>query len=77
VAAGPAEGGNGLDTIDATVGVPASLADALDELVADGALVDAVGSDLVAQHVAIKRSEWERFTGTTTDWEMREYLPFL
>ncbi len=77
VSPGPAEGGNGLDTIDATIGVPASLKDALDELEADTALVEAVGADLVAQHVAIKRSEWERFTGATTDWEMREYLPFL
>jgi glutamine synthetase len=77
VSAGPAEGGNGLDTIDATIGVPASLKDALDELEADTALVEAVGADLVAQHVAVKRSEWERFAAATTDWEMREYLPFL
>jgi glutamine synthetase len=40
-------------------------------------LVEAVGADLVAQHVAVKRSEWERFAAATTDWEMREYLPFL
>jgi glutamine synthetase len=39
--------------------------------------VDAVGSDLVAQHLAVKRAEWERFLGATTDWELREYLPFL
>ncbi len=31
----PEEGGNGLDTIDATVGVPTSLFDALNELEAD------------------------------------------
>lgn len=74
---GPPEGGNGLDTIDATLGVPANLAAALDELEADQALVDAVGADLVAQHVAIKRAEWERYCGATTDWELREYLPFL
>jgi glutamine synthetase len=74
---GPAEGGNGLDTIDATVGVPPSLSDALDALEADQELVNAVGSQIVAQHLAVKRSEWERFTGATTDWEMREYLPFL
>jgi glutamine synthetase len=74
---GPPEGGNGLDTIDATVGVPASLAEALDALEADSGLVEAVGSDLVAQHVAVKRSEWERYSATTTDWELREYLPFL
>jgi glutamine synthetase len=74
---GPAEGGNGLDTIDATVGVPPSLNDALDALEADQELVSAVGAQIVAQHVAVKRAEWERFTGATTDWEMREYLPFL
>ena len=74
---GEPEGGNGLDTIDATVGVPASLSDALDALEADEELVDAVGTELVGQHLAVKRSEWDRFTGVTTDWEMREYLPFL
>lgn len=76
-ALGPVESGNGLDTIDATVGVPPGLSAALDALEADGALAGALGSELVAQHVAIKRSEWERYTSTTTDWEMREYLPFL
>ena len=74
---GPKEGGNGLDTIDATVGVPPSLSDALDALEADQELVEAVGAELVAQHLAVKRSEWERYLGATTDWEMREYLPFL
>jgi glutamine synthetase len=74
---GPAESGNGLDTIDATVGVPPTLAAALDALEADTALVEAIGSDLVAQHVTVKRSEWERFSAATTDWELREYLPFL
>ncbi|HVB50829.1 MAG TPA: glutamine synthetase family protein [Acidimicrobiales bacterium] len=74
---GEPESGNGLDTIDATVGVPASLAEALDVLEADHELCDAVGSDLVAQHVMVKRAEWDRYTSATTDWEMREYFPFL
>ena len=74
---GPVESGNGLDTIDATVGVPANLSDALDALEADEELVNAVGSQLVAQHLSVKRAEWDRFTGATTDWEIREYLPFL
>jgi glutamine synthetase len=74
---GPPEDGNGLDTIDATVGVPPSLSLALDALEADEALVDAVGAELVAQHVAIKRTEWDSFLAATTDWELREYLPFL
>jgi glutamine synthetase len=74
---GKPEGGNGLDTIDATVGVPATLADALDALEADSALAEAIGADLVSEHVAVKRTEWERFSAATTDWELREYLPFL
>jgi len=74
---GPAEGGNGLDTIEATVGVPATLMAALDELEGDEELTTALGAQLVAQHLSVKRSEWERFLSATTDWEIREYLPFL
>jgi glutamine synthetase len=74
---GKPEGGNGLDTIEATVGVPATLAEALDVLESDRELVEALGSDLVAQHLAVKRAEWERYCAATTDWEVREYLPFL
>ena len=73
----PVETGNGLDTIEATVGVPSSLAEALDALESDTVLTEALGSVLCAQHIAVKRTEWERFTNATTDWEMREYLPFL
>jgi glutamine synthetase len=74
---GPAETGNGLDTIDATVGVAHTLGGALDALEADEELVNAVGPMLVSQHLAVKRTEWERYLNATTDWEMREYLPFL
>lgn len=74
---GPAESGNGLDTIDATVGVPHGLSAALDALESDDALIEAIGRDIVAQHVAVKRAEWERFAAHTTDWELKEYLPFL
>ena len=28
-------------------------------------------------HVTVKRREWERYRGHTTDWEKREYLPYL
>jgi glutamine synthetase len=74
---GPVEGGNGLDTIEATVGVPDTLSDALDALEVDHVLIEAVGERIVAQHLSVKRAEWDRFAGVTTDWEMREYLPFL
>lgn len=74
---GPAETGNGLETIDATVGVALSLGAALDDLEADTALVHALGEELVAQHLVVKRSEWERFTNAVTDWELNEYFDFL
>ncbi len=74
---GPPEGGNGLDVIEATVGVPSTLGAALDELEADTALVEAIGKDLVAQHLAVKRTEWQKFLEAVTDWELQAYLPFL
>ncbi len=74
---GPAEAGNGLDVTKATVGTPPTLGDALDALEADTELVEAIGADLVAQHVAIKRTEWQKFCEAVTDWELAAYLPFL
>ena len=74
---GAAEGGNGLESIEATVGVPGSLGAALDALELDTELVQALGPELVGQHLAVKRSEWNRFLSATTDWELREYLPFF
>ena len=42
--------------------MPASLGDALDALEGDVELVEAVGAQLVAQHLAVKRAEWDRYT---------------
>jgi glutamine synthetase len=50
---------------------------ALDAFEADTELVKAVGEELVGQFVAIKRSEWDKFTAAVTDWELKYYLPFL
>ena len=74
---GLAESGNGLDTIDAKIGAPRNLSDALDALEADHELVEAIGTQMVAQHIAVKRTEWQHFCAATTDWELREYLPFV
>ncbi len=74
---GKPETGDGLENVDATVGTPPTLGAALDALEADTELAEAVGATLVAQHLAVKRTEWERFCSVTTDWELREYLPFL
>jgi len=74
---GAPESGNGLDTIDAKVGVPASLNDALDALAENVELVEAIGSDMISQFNSVKRAEWHRYQAATTDWEIREYLPFM
>ena len=73
----PAETGDGLETVDTDIACPASLGEALEALAADEALVDAVGAELVSQHLTVKRTEWQRFCAATTDWERNEYLPFL
>jgi glutamine synthetase len=57
--------------------VPDDLARALDALEADKKLIEAVGRDMVALLVAIKRAEWQKFAAAVTDWERDYYLPFL
>ena len=57
--------------------VPENLGAALDALEQDDALVSAIGALLVANHIGIKRKEWDDYLGSTTDWEMSRYLNFL
>jgi glutamine synthetase len=57
--------------------VPDDLGSALDALEADQPLVDAVGRDMTALFLSIKRAEWQKFTAAVTDWELNYYLPFL
>ncbi|MHB8457788.1 MAG: type I glutamate--ammonia ligase, partial [Acidimicrobiales bacterium] len=73
----PPETSDGFEASEGLRCVPPDLNSALDALEADKTLCDAVGSELIAQHLAIRRAEWERFRKVTTDWELREYLPFL
>jgi glutamine synthetase len=82
----PAESGDGIESINTERRVAAHLDGALDDLVADTALVEAVGADLVDNLVAVKRHEWasyceahpdwEASLGQFTDWERAWYLPF-
>jgi glutamine synthetase len=65
-----------LEPDSSDVHAPAELAAALDALEADQALVDAIGAGLIANFVAIKRVEWQRFTEAVTDWELTNYLWF-
>ncbi len=56
---------------------PDDLNQALKALETDTALVEVMGPELIANFVANKRFEWEKFISAITDWERRYYLPFL
>ncbi len=73
----PAETGDGLETVDTEVCAPENLGAALDALEQDEPLVSAVGELLVGNFVGIKRKEWDDYLGTTTDWELSQYLDFI
>ena len=72
----PCEEGDGLETANTVRCAPENLSLALDALEADQVLVEAVGSELVANFVAMKREEWRRFSQAVTDWELNEYLNY-
>jgi glutamine synthetase len=80
-----AETGDGFDTVNTEVCSAPNLSAAIDHLEADTAFTTALGRDVVANFVANKRAEWERFTaaeesfdgaGPVTAWELDEYLPY-
>ena len=73
----PAEEQDCLDHQSTEQHVPEDLNRALDALEADTQFVEAVGAELVAQFVAVKRAEWAKFATAVTDWELKYYLPFL
>lgn len=73
----PPETLDGLENVSCDVHVPDSLQEALDELESNDAFVDAFGATTVAQFVAVKRSEWAKYTAHITDWELDTYLPYL
>lgn len=74
-----------LDDAHAGTKLPADLGAALDALEADTLLVDALGADLVATFLAMKRFEVERFAEAVggldpevvTVWELEEYASHL
>lgn len=83
----PAETGDGIESINTERRVASHLGAALDDLVADAELVEAVGADLVANLVDVKRHEWSSYLAATglpwditcteiTQWERDWYLTF-
>ena len=73
----PAETGDGLENLDCEGHVPNDLNAALDALEADTTFVEEIGPEMVAQFLAVKRSEWDKFVNCVTDWELSTYLPYI
>ena len=72
----PIETGDGFEVTDATQGVAASLAEAVADLAADTALAEAVGADLVANHVFMKEREAEKTNGLD-DAALRDFYVYF
>ena len=54
--------------------IPQSLAEALDEFEADEVVQGALGPELAAEFIRVKRSEWVRYHNTVGRWEVDQYL---
>jgi glutamine synthetase len=54
--------------------LPQTLSEALDEFEADDVVRGALGSELAAEFLRIKRTEWVRYHNDVSRWELNEYL---
>ncbi len=54
--------------------LPRTLGEAIDAFESSPLYRSAFGDEVVDYLVGLKRGEWERFLGTVTDWEQREYF---
>jgi glutamine synthetase len=54
--------------------IPQSLAEALDEFEADEVVQGALGPELAAEFIRVKRSEWVRYHNSVGQWEVDQYL---
>ncbi len=57
--------------------LPQSLGAALDELEKDSIFVEAMGSDIVAEFLKVKRAEWGEYLRHVSDWEVKKYSEFF
>ena len=57
--------------------IPATLGEALDALEADPVVRAALPGEMLNVFLHYKRDEWERFIGTVSEWDLKEYLDIL
>lgn len=60
--------GNGIESL------PASLDEALDDMMQDHLVLDTLGDHVVSKYIPAKRSEWEDYRSQVTPWELDQYL---
>lgn len=72
-----AETNDGLEQANTERHTPHSLGEAIDALDADTALSSAVGGDLVANFIAIKRQELRILDGKSVDEQIKYYLHYI
>lgn len=53
--------------------LPVNLSEALDALEADAAIKDALGSEIIAGFLRVKRLEWAKYSAHVSDWEYARY----
>lgn len=53
--------------------LPETLGEALDELAEDDVIAEAMGEELYGSYLEVKRSQWDEFTGTVTEWEIDHF----
>jgi glutamine synthetase len=54
--------------------IPQSLSEAVDEFERDEVVQGALGSELAAEFISVKRREWARYHAAVGQWEVDEYL---
>src|ERR1700722_1809979 len=77
---GPPEDGNIYEAIEAgkeVTRIPSTLGEALDALEADPVVRSALPGEMLDVFLHYKRDEWERFIGTVSEWDLKEYLDIL
>lgn len=57
--------------------LPQNLNEALDELEADTVLTEAIGSEVMAEFIKLKRDEWIEYSRHVSDWEIKKYAEFF
>ena len=57
--------------------LPQNLGEALDALEADDVLCAALGRDLAAEFIRLKRMEWVEYSRHVSAWEVERYLEFF